>query len=96
MDKRGRTRMLLVLLLVASVWKHSESQYWTAYFRGQKGGQPRISTKETNNKKGAQAGAFRLVRIWDGNDLLPLVRRAGMNPKPFYTRFCQWRGSRLL
>jgi integrase len=36
---------------VASVWKHPESQYWTACFRDQNGRQRRISTKETNNKK---------------------------------------------
>jgi hypothetical protein len=36
---------------VASIWKHPESQYWTAVFRDQSGGQRRISTKETNKKK---------------------------------------------
>jgi hypothetical protein len=43
--------MLLVLLLVASVWKYPDSQYWTACFRDQNGRQRRILTKETNNKK---------------------------------------------
>jgi hypothetical protein len=33
--KRGRTWMLLVLLLGASVWRRRESQYWTACFRDQ-------------------------------------------------------------
>ena len=51
MHKRGRTRMLLLLLLVASVWKHPDSQYWTACFRDQNGRQRRILTKETDNKK---------------------------------------------
>jgi hypothetical protein len=36
---------------VASVWKHPESQYWTACFRDQNGRQRRISTKETNENK---------------------------------------------
>ena len=36
---------------MASVWRHPESQYWTACFRDENGRQRRISTKETNNKK---------------------------------------------
>ncbi len=49
--QRGRTWMLLVLLLGGKLWRHPESQYWTACFRDQNGRQRRISTKETNNKK---------------------------------------------
>jgi septal ring factor EnvC (AmiA/AmiB activator) len=36
---------------VASVWRHPESQYWTACFRDENGTQRRISTQETNSKK---------------------------------------------
>jgi hypothetical protein len=36
---------------VASVWRHPESQYWTACFRDENGRQRRISTKETDRKK---------------------------------------------
>jgi hypothetical protein len=36
---------------VASVWRHPESQYWTACFPDENGRQRRISTKETNSKK---------------------------------------------
>jgi hypothetical protein len=52
MNKRGRTRMLLVLLLPWQAFGNiRKSQYWTACFRDQNGRQRRISTKETNNKK---------------------------------------------
>ena len=44
--------MLLELLLdMASVWKHPESQYWTACFRDQNGKQRRVTTKATDRKK---------------------------------------------
>jgi hypothetical protein len=36
---------------VASVWRHPESQYWTACFHDENGRQRRITTKETNRKK---------------------------------------------
>jgi Phage integrase, N-terminal SAM-like domain len=36
---------------VASVWRHPESQYWTACFRDENGTQRRTSTKGTNSKK---------------------------------------------
>jgi hypothetical protein len=36
---------------VASVWRHPESQYWTACFRDENGRERRITTKETNSKK---------------------------------------------
>ena len=39
---------------MASVWRHPESQYWTACFRDQNGRQRRISTKETIQKKALQ------------------------------------------
>ena len=46
MNKRGRRRMLLVLLLPwQSVWKHPKSQYWTTCFRDQNGRQRRISAE---------------------------------------------------
>jgi hypothetical protein len=48
----GRRWMLLqVLLGMASIWKHPQSQYFTACFRDHNGRQRRISTKETNRKK---------------------------------------------
>src|SRR6516165_2007242 len=47
--------MLSVLLsqrpFMASVWKRSNSQYFTACFRDQTGRQRRITTKETDRKK---------------------------------------------
>ena len=43
--------VISIVIIVASVWKHPKSQYWTACFRDQNGRQRRISTKETNNKK---------------------------------------------
>jgi hypothetical protein len=52
--KRGRTRMLLVLLLGGKRLETSESQYWTACFRDQNGRQRPISTKETNDKKASK------------------------------------------
>jgi integrase len=36
--------------VVASIWKHPKSQYWTACFRDSNGRQRRASTKETNRK----------------------------------------------
>jgi hypothetical protein len=36
---------------VASIWRHPESQFWTACFRDENGGQCRITTKDTNSKK---------------------------------------------
>jgi hypothetical protein len=36
---------------VASIWKHQESQYWTACFREQNSRQRRIMTKERDYKK---------------------------------------------
>ena len=36
---------------MASVWRHPESQYWTACFRDENGRQRRIPTKETSSKK---------------------------------------------
>ncbi len=45
MHERGRTRMLLVLLLGSKRLKHPEPRYWTACFRDQDGRQRRISTK---------------------------------------------------
>ncbi|MGA8660038.1 MAG: site-specific integrase [Chthoniobacterales bacterium] len=36
---------------MASVWRHPESQYFTACFRDQSGRQRRITTKETNRKR---------------------------------------------
>jgi hypothetical protein len=44
---------------VASVWRHPESQYWTACFRDHNGRQRRISTKGINNNKALKiAGEF--------------------------------------
>src|SRR5580693_9270280 len=40
-----------MLLDMASVWKHPQSQYFTACFRDHNGRQRRITTKETNRKK---------------------------------------------
>jgi integrase len=40
-----------MLLGMASVWKHPQSQYFTACFRDHNGRQRRITTKETNRKK---------------------------------------------
>jgi integrase len=36
---------------MASVWKHPESQYWTACFRDQNGKQRRVTTKATDRRK---------------------------------------------
>jgi integrase len=36
---------------MSTVWRHPESQYWTACFRDANGKQRRISTKETDRKK---------------------------------------------
>jgi integrase len=36
---------------MASIWKHPESQYWTACFRDQTGKQRRVTTKATDRKK---------------------------------------------
>jgi hypothetical protein len=36
---------------VVSIWKHPESQYWTACFRDENGTQRRITTKETISKE---------------------------------------------
>jgi len=36
---------------MASIWKHPESQYWTACFRDQNGKQRRVTTKATDRKK---------------------------------------------
>ena len=36
---------------MASIWKHPESQYWTACFRDQSGKQRRVTTKATDRKK---------------------------------------------
>jgi hypothetical protein len=36
---------------MANVWKRSNSQYLTAFFRDHTGGQRRITTKETDRKK---------------------------------------------
>jgi integrase len=36
---------------MASIWKRSNSQYWTACFRDQNGNQRRASTKETDRKR---------------------------------------------
>jgi hypothetical protein len=36
---------------MASIWKRSNSQYFTACFRDQNGNQRRASTKETNRKQ---------------------------------------------
>jgi hypothetical protein len=36
---------------MASVWRHPQSQYFTACFRDHNGRQRRITTKETNRKK---------------------------------------------
>jgi hypothetical protein len=45
MHKRGRTRMLLLLLLGGKRLENPESQYWKAFFGDQNGMQRRISTK---------------------------------------------------
>jgi integrase len=42
--------MLLLLLWVASLWRHPRSKFWTACFRDQNGKQRRISTKSTDRK----------------------------------------------
>lgn len=36
---------------MASIWKHPESQYWTACFRDHNGKQRRVTTKATDRKK---------------------------------------------
>jgi integrase len=36
---------------MASIWKHPESQYWTACFRDQTGKQRRVTTKATDRQK---------------------------------------------
>jgi hypothetical protein len=51
MEMAGRSRMLLVLLLGCSVWRHPEWQYWTACFRDENSRQRRITTKEAKSKK---------------------------------------------
>src|SRR5215831_12708498 len=42
---------LLYRSLMASVWKRSNSQYFTACFRDHTGRQRRVTTKETNRKR---------------------------------------------
>jgi hypothetical protein len=51
MHRRGRTRMLLVLLLDDKRLETSGIAVFNRCFRDQNGRQRRISTKETNNKK---------------------------------------------
>jgi hypothetical protein len=41
----------VITRVVASIWKHPKSQYWTACFRDANGRQRRASTKETNRKR---------------------------------------------
>src|SRR5262245_38108976 len=54
-DCSGWRRMLSLLLsqfpFMASVWKRSNSQYFTACFRDHTGRQRRITTKETDRRK---------------------------------------------
>jgi integrase len=42
--------LLLLLLLMASIWRHPRSRYWTACFRDSAGRQRRISTKTIDRK----------------------------------------------
>ena len=41
----------VITRVVASIWKHPKTQYWTACFRDASGHQRRASTKETNRKR---------------------------------------------
>jgi hypothetical protein len=56
MDCRGRRWMLLQMLLgMASIWQHPQSQYFTACFRDHNGRQRAYHHKRDRPQEGAKA-----------------------------------------